>query len=124
MDTHITDVTKPTAEDTTDRWHSLTTIEIEGRELPPGRLQMATCWRVGDVFVRGIRGRYRREPTVEIVGRLAELQPLIDSMGMELEPDPALSPADRLEFIENVLDFEVSCPCGCTSHLGTLAGTM
>ncbi len=99
-----------------DGWISMLNLEGEGGDLPAGKLQMASCHKAGDVFVRAIEGRHRARPVYEIASRLAELQPLIDAMSLGNVFDPRQDPAERLEMHENVLEFEMVRPCGCASH--------
>lgn len=100
-------------------WLNVTDLVIEGREPPEGRLQLTSCWRSGDLFIKPVRGRYRGLPLHEIASRSAEIRPLLDAMGLVVDPDPALSPAEHLEYLENVLEFEMTCPCGCATHPGS-----
>ncbi len=107
-----------------DGWISMLETELEGGDLPPGKLQMASCHRVGDVFVRAIEGRHRARPVHEIASRLAELQPLLDAMALAGGYDPRMDPAERLEMLENILEFEMVRPCGCDHHPPGPAETM
>ena len=106
----------PDHEESFDGWISMLNLEGEGGDLPAGKLQMASCHRAGDVFVRPIEGRHRARPVTEIASRLAELQPLIDAMSLGNVFDPRQDPAERLEMLENVLEFEMMRPCGRASH--------
>jgi hypothetical protein len=107
-----------------DGWISMLNLEVEGGDLPPGKLQMASCHKAGDVFVRAIEGRHQARPVYEIASRLAELQPLIEAMSLASAHDPRQDPAERLEMLENILEFEMVRPCGCDHHPAAPAGPM
>ena len=57
--------------------------------------------------------RFRGLPRRELKARLAETQQILSAMGGLVPLDPSLPIHQRLEFLDNVLDFEISPPCGC-----------
>ena len=100
-------------------WLSVEDMVIGGKEPPEGRIQITSCWRTGGMFIRAIRGRYEVLSPHEIASRPAEIRPLLDAMGLVIPRDPELSPSEHLEYLENVLEFEMTCPCGCAVHPGS-----
>lgn len=93
----------------------MTEEEYERRKeaLGSAEVHMSMCHTSGTMYLRLVDGRFRGLPRLESEARLAEMQQILSAMGGLVPVDPALPIHRRLEFLDNVLDFEMCQPCGC-----------
>lgn len=89
--------------------------ERRGGNVGSGRVHLTACQRTGEVFVRPLDGRFRGLPRGELRDRLADLQRTLVAMGGMPLLEPAMPMHQQLEYLENILEFEVTLPCGCGS---------
>ncbi len=84
------------------------------------RMHTAICFNTGQLWVRPIVGRYRGLPRRELKARRRELLDLIHSLGGQAQAQPDQPLWDQVEYLENILDFDATMPCGCADS-ATLA---
>jgi hypothetical protein len=87
--------------------------ERQRETLGSAEVHMSMCHTSGKLYLRLVDGRFRSLPRRELKARLAETKQILSAMGGVVPLDPTLPVHRRLEFLDNVLDFEMNQPCGC-----------
>jgi len=90
-------------------------------EVAPGQaMHTCGCPETGETYVKPYDGRYRHLSEAEQRSRLAELERAIRDLGGSAGPALRAEPLwMQLEFLENVLDFELNPPCGCPGPMAS-----
>ena len=82
-----------------------------------GVLHLCPCLHTGQVFAKPITGAYAKEPTSEVELRLGVLIHQLLSIGVPML-DLDMELIYKVEFLENLLEFELDPPCGCPPKFG------
>ena len=98
-------------------WTKLEDFLAQDQENWSCALQKSACEVTGEIFVRKITGRYQDVPK-------DQLQQIVDETRQLFQDNEELPMIDKTqplwvqaEFLENILDFETTPPCGCASTL-------
>ena len=94
-------------------WMSEAEYDRRRGELGSAQVHMTACHTRGELFMRLVDDRFRGLPRRELKVRLAEIRETLAAMGGTIPVDRTRPLHQQLEFLDNVLDFEVSQPCGC-----------
>jgi hypothetical protein len=99
-------------------WLELVSYEADPNLPVEQVLQVSRCPDRGETFVKPIEGRYRDRAEAELVERVAAAERRLEGMGSDPSAQVRETPLWlRLEFLQNVIDFELHPPCGC-DHQG------
>ena len=92
----------------------LSSYELRPEVAPDQALHACGCPESGETYVKPYDGRHRHLGQAEQRARLAELEKIFRDLGGVSGPSlPGRPLWLQLEFLENVLDFELNPPCGC-----------
>ena len=98
-------------------------LELDRYEIDPDlpvehTMQTNLCPERGEIFIKPIEGRHRGRAEAELIELVAAAEQRLREMGAgptcEVQSTPLWL---RLEFLHNVIDFELHPPCGC-DHRG------
>ncbi len=103
-------------------WLELQSYEINP-DMPPDQvMQRTACPDTGQSFAKPFEGHYRHLSEDELKERLETVEEFIRQMGGFTPPDMGQPLWLRVEFLENVIDFELNPPCGCLSRVEKRVG--
>lgn len=95
-------------------WLELSSYEIDPRLPPDQALQASRCPHKGEVLFKPIEGRYRGCSERQLAQQVAEAEARLAELGAGAKVTTRESPLWlQLEFLENVIGFELDPPCGC-----------
>jgi len=80
-------------------------------------LQKSACEVTGEVFVRPITGRFKDIPEERVQQKVEEIRLIFKNAGHPLSLNPCQPLWIQAEYLENILDFELNPPCGCSSDI-------
>lgn len=103
---------------TPSAWMSEAEFDRRKGELGQAQVHMSACYTRGELYMRVVDDRFRGLPRQELKARLAETRETLAALGGSIPVDRSLPLYQQLEFLDNVLDFEVSQPCGCGKARG------
>lgn len=95
-------------------WMVLDSYVLRSDVNPAKALHSCGCPETGETYVKPYDGRYRHLSDAQQRARLAELERTFSKLGGQMGPGLRGEPLWlQLEFLENILDFELNPPCGC-----------
>ena len=106
------------------QWTSLESFTAQvGSGEGGGAVQQSSCQTSGDVFIRPITGRFKGLPAKRLRKMYDELLEAFSQAGHRPTMDTSQPMWMKVEFLDNMMDFELNPPCGCESELRRRTGT-
>ncbi len=107
------------------QWMTQDAFDNDPRYARVKEAHYTTCAETGQVFVKPFDGRFRHLSRKELNSKIHELQGALIQAG-GIPAVPARAPRwMELEFLDNILEFEIAKPCGCgygKPHVGPAVG--
>ena len=95
------------------QWMTAEAFESDPRFAHVVEAHYTSCAKTGQRFVKPLDGRFRDLPRRELKHKIRELRQAIARAG-GVPPVPDKMPRwQELEFLDNILEFEIVKPCGC-----------
>ena len=100
------------------KWMSLESFSTKEESGEGGiAMQQSSCQVSGEVFVRPITGRFRGLPVKQLRKMFDEMLGAFSRVGHTPIMETSQPMWMKVEFLDNMMDFELNPPCGCKSEL-------